>query len=234
MKNDKSWYEKIGIWLGIFASLFTIIIAMITIKDYYSKYNVTSNKKTGSPNTETTQPDFQFPDLNKIQPPDAEMPTNTITTTSEPVNTISTPEQISIRDVSEFYSDGIEHRKSTITDNVGESYEGFTFMSAGDFWVEPEGSVVYRNDNQYNRFLGRIIISQNEKNDKDCGWIKIYGDDNLLLDTGTMGRGIAPIDFDFDISMYSEIRIDFKDGEWSNDSYRYPQCYLVNTYFEVK
>lgn len=136
--------------------------------------------------------------------------------------------------VSEFYSDGIEHRKSTITDNIGESYEGFTFMSAGDFFVEPEGSVVYRNDNQYNRFCGRVIISQDEKNDSDCGWIKIYGDNNLLLDTGTMGRGIVPIDFDFDISMYSEIKIDFKDGGWSHDSLQYPNCYLVNTYFEVK
>lgn len=216
MRNRKPWYEKVNIWIGIVSGICTILGVSV----FGGKYIFENDSK--QERTESTQTP-QLISASTQQP------------SEEPASTPeSIPEQISIRNISEFYSDGIEHRNFTITDNIGESYEGFTFMGAGDFWVEPEGSVVYRNDNQYNRFWGRVIISQNEKNDRDCGWIKIYGDDNLLLDTGTMGRGIEPIDFDFDISMYSEIKIDFKDGEWSNDSIQYPKCYLVNTYFEVK
>lgn len=141
-------------------------------------------------------------------PGQTEIPTLSPTVEPTPIPTVEPkvePKLVSIRDVSEFYSDGIEHRNYSITDNIGNSYDGYTFMVAGDFWIELEGSVVYRNDNQYNRFFGRIIITQSEKNDEDCGWVKIYGDGILLLDTGIMGRGITPVDFDFDISTYNDL-----------------------------
>lgn len=235
MKNDKSWYEKINSIITMIAALCTILgVSVFGIINYQNEKNMPIDpSETKSPDTQETIEPKPTETLEKEPVAPETPPTNSGIPNSTP-SSIPTPKQISIRDVSEFYSDGIEHRKSTITDNLGELYEGYTFMVAGNFWVDPEGSVVYRNDNQYSRFWGRVIISQSEKNEQDCGWIKIYGDDNLLLDTGTMGRGIAPIDFDFDIFMYSEIKIDFKDGKWSNDSYQYPNCYLVNTYFEVK
>lgn len=138
---------------------------------------------------------------------------------------------LSIREVKDFYSDGIEHRSSKIIDNIGNSYDGYTFMSAGDFMVAPEGSVVYRNDDQYAKFYGKVIIAEYEKDAEDCGWIKIYGDNILLFDSGVMGRGIIPVDFNLDISNYSEIRIDFKNGTYSSQCMCIPYCYLVDTYF---
>lgn len=138
----------------------------------------------------------------------------------------------SIREITEFYSDGIRHKKDNIIDNIGNSYNGYTYMSASDdFWVESEGSVVYRNNGQYNRFFGRIIINESEKDIVDCGWVKIYGDNTLLFDSGVMGRGVEPVDFDLDILTYNEIKIEFKDGVWSSKNLEYPKCYLVDTFF---
>lgn len=63
--------------------------------------------------------------------------------TSEPI-----PESISIRRVPEFYSDGIEHWKYSIMDNAGNTYEGYSSMSSGDYFVNLDGSAVYRNEEE--------------------------------------------------------------------------------------
>lgn len=112
----------------------------------------------------------------------------------------------SIREITEFYSDGINHRNNRIMDNIGNSYDGYTFMSAGDMFVELKGSVVYRNNNQYTRLFGRVIIENSEKDIEECGYVKIYGNDMLLFDSGIMGRGIEPVDFDLNITDYKSYK----------------------------
>ena len=52
--------------------------------------------------------------------------------------------------------------------------------------------------------------------------------------TEMMGRGILPADFDIDISNYTEIKIQFEGGEYSNKINRYRECYLVDTYFSAE
>ncbi|MCM1144809.1 MAG: hypothetical protein NC318_11180 [Blautia sp.] len=142
---------------------------------------------------------------------------------------------VSIIEISEFYSDGIQHRKSSITDNIGNSYDGYTFMYPSDgVFVALKGSVVYKSNVQYSRLFGRIIIYEFDKNIEVYGIIKIYGYDILLFDSGVMGRRSKPVDFDLDILSYNEIKIYFKNVDWSSKELRYPHCYLVDTYFSEK
>lgn len=237
MNNNKPWYEKIGIWIGIFAGIFTILGISIfggrAIIDIGSGSSASTESEVGSDvvsksgNNDSSQPSES---IETEESSEESSEASSEASSESEIDPMLNP--IPLKDVSEFYSDGIGHSESTITDNTGKEHNGYAYMVAGDFFVELEGSVVYRNDNQYNRFFGLVIIDDSEKNDEDCGWVKIYGDDNLLFDTGAMGKGIAPKDFDIDISTYSEIKIVFKHGNFSSNVAKYAQCYLVDTYFE--
>lgn len=146
----------------------------------------------------------------------------------------TTSKKIPILEVDTFYSDGLEYYNSTITDNEGNEYTGYASMESGDIIVDYDGVAVYQNKN-YARLSGKVITSKKFRNCDDCGWIKIYGDDNLLFDSGKIAKGISPKDFDLDITDYKEIKIEFKDGLYttheSSYDYAVARCYLVNTYF---
>ena len=160
---------------------------------------------------------------------------NTNVTETPITNKETKKEKVSLLDIETFYSDGMEYENDEITDNEGNTYIGYAHMDSSDFLINYDGSAVYQNNGKYTRFTGRVITRDRFKNAENCGWIRIYGDEEVIFYTEKVCRGVHPIDFDIDISNYNEIRIEFKGGDYSNHAsqYRYEvaRCYLVNTYF---
>ena len=133
---------------------------------------------------------------------------------------------ISILDADTFYEeDGVSTSTSTKTDNHGTKYDGSMYA----YGSGKEGSGIYLVEG-YSRLYGRVIIDQYSDGCSDCGWVKIFGDDSLLFDSGVMASGSSPVDFDLDITAYNQIKITFREGsDWYD--YDYHNCYLVDTYF---
>lgn len=157
--------------------------------------------------------------------------------TNEPTahsNPSKTNEKVSILKTETYYSDGLEYYEDDIIDNEGNKYIGYATMESGNMIVDYDGEAVYQNKN-YNRFTGKVITSKKFKNCDDCGWIRIYGDEELIFDSGKIAKGVPPKDFDLDISSYDKIKIEFKDGLYTTHEtdfdYAVARCYLVDSYF---
>ena len=128
----------------------------------------------------------------------------------------------------------MKYYEDDIIDNEGNRYIGYATMESGNMVVDYDGEAVFQNKN-YSRFTGRVITSKKFKNCNDCGWIRIYGEEDLIFDSEKMAKGVSPKDFDLDISSYDTIRIEFKDGLYTTHEtdfdYAVARCYLVDAYF---
>ncbi|MBQ9756981.1 MAG: NPCBM/NEW2 domain-containing protein [Clostridia bacterium] len=234
-------YSQKGFKRAICTVVATILVALATNAIWeFSANNIGNTNFENNPpidppvGTTVNQDDVdETNDVNNYE--NANNTGNTNGTETSIANKEIKKEKISILDVETFYSDGMEYENDEITDNEGNTYIGYAHMDSSDFLINYDGSAVYQNDGKYTRFTGRVITRDRFKNAENCGWIRIYGDEEVIFYTEKVCRGVHPIDFDIDISNYNEIRIEFKGGDYSNHAsqYRYEvaRCYLVNTYF---
>lgn len=206
-------------------AVFSVIILGLATNFIYDEIS----KPTSS---DTTQPVTQ----NEVTPqPPGTVPTSGQNVTPPVSTTQPKPvEKVSLLNTETYYSDGLVYYKDDIIDNEGNQYIGYATMESGKVLVDYDGEAVYQNKN-YSRFTGRVITSKRFKNCDDCGWIRVYGDEELIFDSGKMEKGISPKDFDLDISAYAEIKIEFKDGLYTTHEtdydYAVARCFLVNSYF---
>ena len=130
---------------------------------------------------------------NLYQPPDVKTfvtPSPSLSASPEPTTTPPTPtntpkpvDKISLLNTDTYYSDGLKYYEEDIFDNQGNKYIGYATMESGKNIVDYDGEAVFQNKN-YSRFTGRVITSKRFRNCDNCGWIRIYGDEELLFDSG--------------------------------------------------
>lgn len=182
--------------------------------------------------SKTTPPKPEIEDETTPQPPT--IISEQTDESTAPLNPPKTLEKVSILKIETYYSDGLAYYEDDIVDNEGNKYIGYATMESGDMIVDYDGEAVYQNNN-YKRFTGKVITSKRFKNCDDCGWIRIYGDEELIFDSGKIAKGVSPKAFDLDISSYAEIKIEFKDGLYTTHEtdfdYAVARCFLVDSYF---
>jgi len=134
-------------------------------------------------------------------------------------------------DIPAWYNESGEifYSRKEIKDNKGNTYEGYYVAESLNYSWDTlyNGTSVFETDGVYDVLYGRVIISEDDKDKTDCGYVKIYGNGTLIWESGTMGKGSDPKDFSLDISGYTDITIKFQEGESYNGN-----CYLVDTYFQ--
>ncbi len=105
-----------------------------------------------------------------------------------------------------------------ITDNLGNTYK-FGFRGdgyVGDEWQE------YILNREYEGLSGKVILIEDHKDSEgELGYIKIYGDGNLLYTSQTLVAGCNPEYFSIDVSNVYKLRIEHY-GEYT--------AYLADAY----
>ena len=100
--------------------------------------------------------------------------------------------------------DGI-YCEENITDNLGNTYK-FGFRGdgyVGDEWQE------YILNREYESLSGKVILIEDYKDSEgELGYIKIYGDGNLLYTSQTLVAGCNPEYFGLDVSNVYKLRIE--------------------------
>ena len=96
-------------------------------------------------------------------------------------------------------------RIAAVKDNVGNKYENYIYVSRG---ATGSSAVTYRLDGAYDRLTGTLIVTKSTRDLKDVGWYKIYADDKLIFDSGEMGQGTLPIQFDVSLEKAAELKIE--------------------------
>ena len=137
--------------------------------------------------------------------------------------------------VSTLSGDKVEFKNTAgcLVDNYGNTYDNcYSLNGTGSGLVENQNSVVYYINGRYTHISGTAVISQRNKTIENNGWVKIYGDNQLLYDSGTMKPGDAPKNFSLDLSSYSQLKIEEYQYYGQKDSYTFLWCepYLVNLY----
>lgn len=105
---------------------------------------------------------------------------------------------------------------SSDKDNLGQARTncmiGRSYLSSGtsdDYWHN-----TYRINGQYRFITGTLYQRYDYRSDASQGYIKIYGDGELLYEA-TMDKGVDPIDFCVDIQGVLELSIEYgAKGEW--------------------
>jgi uncharacterized repeat protein (TIGR02543 family) len=136
--------------------------------------------------------------------------------------------------VSTLSGDKVEFKNTAgcLEDNYGNTYDNCYSLNGTDFFVSEQNAVVYNIKGKYTHISGTAVISQRNKTIENNGWVKIYGDNQLLYDSGTMKPGDAPKNFSLDLSSYSQLKIEEYQYYGQKDSYTFLWCepYLVNLY----
>lgn len=112
----------------------------------------------------------------------------------------------------------------TIEDNAGNQYDNYFYLMRTS---NGTNMIVYRLDGTKNRLTGKVIVAKADKNRKDLGWIKIYADDQLVFDSGTMAKGSLPVDVDVSLEGAAELKIE---SHVLKGNYTSCGAYLVNAY----
>lgn len=92
-------------------------------------------------------------------------------------------------------------------DNYGTTYTIGIYRWPPNFSIEDTFIECLVDD--YTKFAGTIILDYNQRATDSIGYLKIYGDNNLIYTSPNITRGIKPISIDLDISDISLLRIEF-------------------------
>lgn len=117
--------------------------------------------------------------------------------------------------LSPVYSDSIHYStypsEYPFEDNYGNKYSNAYCISGKSNGTTAEGSAVYYVNYQYTTLSGIVVLPKYYKNAENAGRIYIYGDENLLFDSGNIGKGSKPIPFSLDIGQYEQLKIVFQE-----------------------
>ncbi len=120
--------------------------------------------------------------------------------------------------------------ESPFRDNCGNEYSNSYCIVGKGSGATPEGSAVYYVNHQYTTLSGTVVLSQSHKNAERAGWIHIYGDDNLLFDSGDIVKGAKPISFSLAIGQYEQLKIVSQDAYSTSYLNGWVRPYLVDLY----
>jgi len=91
------------------------------------------------------------------------------------------------------------------TDNYGKEYVS---LISGDYYsgVSWQDYVI---NGQYASVKGTVILKHEYRDSAPSGYVKIFGDGELLFVSNTVNKGCDPEDFDIDIRNVQKLRVEF-------------------------
>ncbi len=106
------------------------------------------------------------------------------------------------------------------TDNLGKTYKNGINWRRPNFSIS-DSYVEYRVD-EYNYLKGTIILNYSERSEEKAGYMKLYGDGELIYTSPEVKKGADPFEVNLDISGIRVLRIEFE-GQTSNLSFVEPK-----------
>lgn len=96
-----------------------------------------------------------------------------------------------------------------ITDNYENTYKYGLRVLSWRAYSSAEDDIRYFLGDNFSMFSGTCAMKKTQRNEPDCGYIEIYGDDVLLYTSPTMESDTPPQSFAVDVSGVSFLRITF-------------------------